>query len=211
MTSESVTTISTSGLEQAISTVSDLASVETEKTTSSTLDTEINTSSNLNIETITSSNLESQTTSKSSELTSTEAVTSSTPESETTSSPLDTETITSTYSGLSVETSFSSTQSSRVCTDQSGVHFTQKCSCTTSLSESSINSMLKELRVDITKTSAYIRKKTCAYDDRPSVKYIGSAGLSILIAVMCFLISFDMNRLYIYLRSIKSNRQKYIF
>lgn len=62
----------------------------------------------------------------------------------------------------------------------------------------------KELAVNKTSLSSFVRKKTSAKDDRPSAAGIGSVGIVMLVFVSVLIIGSDLAFLQQYIRSAKS-------
>ncbi|XP_076071865.1 uncharacterized protein LOC143043463 [Mytilus galloprovincialis] len=61
--------------------------------------------------------------------------------------------------------------------------------------EESINEIVNEIKVDSTKTSAYTRKHTSAWDSRKSSASIGFVGITLLISVASLLLCLDSTSL----------------
>ena len=87
-----------------------------------------------------------------------------------------------------------------------------ECACINVTSALTLEESLKEivdyLKIDKTKTSFSIRKRTSAEDKRPSSVGIGYAGIAILVSVFGFFICLDFHFLIVKLCTLCKNISK---
>ena len=76
-----------------------------------------------------------------------------------------------------------------------GIPCTLKCLSEFYLFQEKIETLKKQLAVNTTELSSYIRAKTSAKDDRPSAVSIGAVGVALLITVFGSIILIDSSML----------------